>query len=87
MIDRQRGRIVGFLAGSVFILLLGISTDGKAQPAASTPSDGNSGAERTAWFQQAKFGMFIHWGPYSARQRGGFLAHHGTGGALEHHRS
>ena len=65
MIDRQRGRIVGFLAGSVFTLLLGISTDGKAQPAASTPSDGNSGAERTAWFQQAKFGMFIHWGPYS----------------------
>jgi len=21
--------------------------------------------ERTAWFRQAKFGMFIHWGPYS----------------------
>ena len=22
-------------------------------------------AERTAWFREAKFGMFIHWGPYS----------------------
>lgn len=21
--------------------------------------------ERTAWFREAKFGMFIHWGPYS----------------------
>lgn len=23
------------------------------------------GEDRTAWFRQAKFGMFIHWGPYS----------------------
>lgn len=23
-------------------------------------------AERTAWFEEARFGMFIHWGPYSA---------------------
>src|ERR1700691_616715 len=22
-------------------------------------------AERTAWYREAKFGMFIHWGPYS----------------------
>src|SRR5215475_2773296 len=21
--------------------------------------------DRTAWYRQAKFGMFIHWGPYS----------------------
>jgi alpha-L-fucosidase len=21
--------------------------------------------ERTAWYRNAKFGMFIHWGPYS----------------------
>jgi alpha-L-fucosidase len=21
--------------------------------------------DRTAWFREAKFGMFIHWGPYS----------------------
>jgi alpha-L-fucosidase len=24
-----------------------------------------SGDERTAWYRNAKFGMFIHWGPYS----------------------
>lgn len=23
--------------------------------------------EHTAWFRNAKFGMFIHWGPYSLR--------------------
>ncbi len=22
-------------------------------------------ADRTAWYREAKFGMFIHWGPYS----------------------
>src|SRR5579862_3435262 len=32
------------------------------------PSLGFSGLpddERTAWYRDAKFGMFIHWGPYS----------------------
>ncbi len=24
-----------------------------------------AGCDRTAWYRQAKFGMFIHWGPYS----------------------
>ena len=65
MIDRQRGRFVGFLAVSVFTLLLGRPSVGNAQPAASTPSNGGEVSQRTAWFQQAKFGMFIHWGPYS----------------------
>ncbi len=26
---------------------------------------GAAGEDRTAWFRQAKFGMFVHWGPYS----------------------
>lgn len=25
----------------------------------------NPAADRTAWYREAKFGMFIHWGPYS----------------------
>ena len=32
------------------------------------PSVGSASAfadDRTAWYQDAKFGMFIHWGPYS----------------------
>jgi alpha-L-fucosidase len=37
----------------------------KAQQAATPPASGESEAQRTAWFKQAKFGMFIHWGPYS----------------------
>jgi len=38
---------------------------------APTPVEGTtapnveSEVERTAWFREAKFGMFIHWGPYS----------------------
>ncbi len=29
------------------------------------PASAGSEAQRTAWFRQAKFGMFVHWGPYS----------------------
>ena len=25
----------------------------------------SASADRTAWYRDAKFGMFIHWGPYS----------------------
>jgi alpha-L-fucosidase len=28
-------------------------------------ASGQAGADRTAWYREAKFGMFIHWGPYS----------------------
>ncbi len=28
-------------------------------------SEEMAAAQRTAWFREAKFGMFIHWGPYS----------------------
>ena len=27
--------------------------------------------ERTQWFHQARFGMFLHWGRYSLPARGG----------------
>jgi alpha-L-fucosidase len=35
---------------------------------ASTPgaaADGGVQQDRLAWFREARFGMFIHWGPYS----------------------
>lgn len=41
-------------------LLFGFPLISKAQDAGA-----DARAQRTAWFQQAKFGMFIHWGPYS----------------------
>jgi alpha-L-fucosidase len=47
------------------ILLFGISSVSMAQQAAAPPVSGESEAQRTFWFKQAKFGMFIHWGPYS----------------------
>ncbi len=37
-----------------------------ASPFVALPGWGEqSDADRTAWFRAAKFGMFIHWGPYS----------------------
>lgn len=35
---------------------------GAQQPPASAAADEQA---RTAWYREAKFGMFIHWGPYS----------------------
>ncbi len=32
-------------------------------------------ADRLAWFQEAKFGMFIHWGVYSVLGRGEWVMH------------
>jgi len=36
-----------------------------AQPSASTTHQADTRAQRMAWWHQAKFGMFIHWGLYS----------------------
>jgi alpha-L-fucosidase len=37
----------------------------RAQESAAPAAGAEAAAQRTAWFRQAKFGMFIHWGPYS----------------------
>ncbi len=34
-------------------------------PVLAQPADSNSAAERTKWFREARFGMFIHWGVYA----------------------
>lgn len=34
-------------------------------PKVPKPQSAGIPADRTAWFREAKFGMFIHWGPYS----------------------
>lgn len=44
------------------------TTDPPAAP--SAPSAPESPAARTAWFSQARYGMFVHWGPYSVAGRG-----------------
>src|SRR6202162_2117574 len=40
------------------------STGSKATPVPLAQSLADD-AQRTAWYREAKFGMFIHWGPYS----------------------
>jgi alpha-L-fucosidase len=43
----------------VFFLLAGLVG------AAGLVSASGESDQRTAWYREAKFGMFIHWGPYS----------------------
>ena len=50
----------GILVAAVILNLNGWASQ-KANPLVSGPSE----AERMSWFQEAKFGMFVHWGPYS----------------------
>ena len=54
------------LSGSdpVFLIMIGavILAAGSVSPA-SPPAQGSQ--DRAAWYREAKFGMFIHWGPYS----------------------
>jgi alpha-L-fucosidase len=49
---------------SACALLLGVARMGSAQQTANPPASTDTAA-RTFWYRQAKFGMFIHWGPYS----------------------
>jgi alpha-L-fucosidase len=47
------------LLGSVFVLLLGVGA------MAGTVSAPQARDERMAWFREAKYGLFIHWGLYA----------------------
>jgi alpha-L-fucosidase len=45
---------------------LKLALAGSIAPLLSCPGWGETAAyDRTSWYRQAKFGMFIHWGPYS----------------------
>ena len=50
---------------SFVIIMIGISTDTPAQNQAFFDSQ----SQRLQWFRDAKFGMFIHWGPVSLTGR------------------
>ena len=41
------------------------STAAQAQPTPADAAQAATRAQRMAWWHQAKFGMFIHWGLYS----------------------
>jgi alpha-L-fucosidase len=65
MASNHPGRFGRLITLTVCTLLLGLLSVSKTQQAATPPSSEESRAQRTAWFRQAKFGMVIHWGPYS----------------------
>jgi len=58
---RSHFRSVGLVAATIFVMFGGAS--GAAAQEGYTPSAENLKARE--WFQDAKFGMFIHWGVYS----------------------
>ena len=55
-----------FIVLATFIGLFSVAGCIAQERAGSAPDKAvETAAERTAWFREAKFGMFIHWGPYS----------------------
>src|ERR1700722_5977778 len=65
----RRNFVVG-LGASGLLLPAAIAQDAgapqtAAQPAKETKEQIESRARRIAWWREAKFGMFIHWGLYS----------------------
>ena len=53
------------MAMAAFVGLSGPATGVPASPPAPAGPVETSAADRTAWFRDAKFGLFIHWGVYS----------------------
>jgi alpha-L-fucosidase len=61
--DPVRSLFVRFTFCSALLLVFSLGTSRRAM---AEPSSGEPGlAARSAWWQNAKFGMFIHWGIYS----------------------
>jgi len=54
-----------FPKAGVLSVVMVLSLTGSALYAADTSESSSHEAQRMRWFKEAKFGMFIHWGPYS----------------------
>jgi alpha-L-fucosidase len=54
-----------FVALSLLLLALSSRTPTIAEPDAPDPESPEARAARLAWFREAKFGLFIHWGLYA----------------------
>jgi alpha-L-fucosidase len=65
MANRQGARLGCLFILTACTLLFGTSFISSAQEVAPPLATGEAEAQRTTWYKQAKFGMFIHWGPYS----------------------
>lgn len=47
------------------VMFLAFAWTGVAHGQAAAPESDEARAERIAWFNEARFGMFIHWGPFA----------------------
>ncbi|NNE01796.1 MAG: alpha-L-fucosidase [Eudoraea sp.] len=54
----------------LLLLVLGSTTQAQPQPAQEYLDQYNNKMTRTKWFRDARFGMFIHFGPYAVAARG-----------------
>ncbi|MGD0782425.1 MAG: alpha-L-fucosidase [Candidatus Aminicenantales bacterium] len=62
----KRQALLPWLAGAAIIALTLISAGSQDRAAAPSPAV-PSAAERLAWWREARFGLFIHWGPVSLK--------------------
>lgn len=68
-------RIVVGLAIVIAVLCLSKSVACSQIKTELSGPESKQGAERAKWFQDAKFGMFIHWGLYSVPAKGEWVMH------------
>lgn len=54
-----------FRKAGILAVAVVLSIKGAASQTDHALASGPSEAQRMRWFQEAKFGMFVHWGPYS----------------------
>jgi alpha-L-fucosidase len=63
---KKSARRWGFLLSlAAYTFMVGPWRAAKAEDVARQGGAEEAEAQRTAWYREAKFGMFIHWGPYS----------------------
>jgi alpha-L-fucosidase len=69
---------MGWMARVVALLVLACALDARAAAGAGMAADAPPAANQEArqWFQDARFGMFIHWGVYSVPARGEWVMEH-----------
>ncbi len=72
----NRRKFLGTMAGSAAgFTILGCSSGGHSNKSVSGLPAAQQRRAMQEWFQDAKFGMFIHWGVYSVLGRGEWVMH------------
>ena len=63
----RRWWIEGIVVGLLIVFADGGSCAGEPLPSTGNNAGPPANAERLAWWRDARFGMFIHWGPVSIK--------------------